>query len=924
MSTKDRFSKVFSALTGFEPMPWQEALYAKFVEDDCNDIPACCYIPTGLGKTSVIAIWLIALANHSGKIPRRLVYVVNRRTVVDQTTEEVEKWQERLGDAGLLNRLQDLCSYSANDDAPPLAISTLRGQYADNQDWSADPSKPAVICGTVDMIGSRLLFSGYRIGFKSKPLHAGFLGQDVLLVHDEAHLEPAFQKLIETIEAEQEQEKNRCSADLPWPKLRVMAMSATARKKADADSDTDANNILGLTDEDRKHAVVKKRIEAAKQLVLLTLCDEKKELVDTVVAQALEYEQSDRAVLIFLRSVESVKNVADALSKHDKKRHWVETLTGTLRGLERDDLVKTPVFQRFLPESSRDEGLEIAEGTVYLVCTSAGEVGVNISADHMVCDLSTFDSMAQRFGRVNRFGDCKDTRIDVVYPSTFGGKGTNEKVEVRREKTLELLKELNGDASPDALGQLDAEARHQAFAPEPTILPATDILFDAWSLTTIRDKMPGRPPVEPYLHGVSDWEPPQTQVAWREEVDILNTEELRERFKPQDLLESYPLKPHELLRDRSDRVLARLRDLVKEHSSKPKAEKRKESMERVAKNRKATIWIVGDRNEVEPVVLGDFLKQDNKKAQSRIENCTVLLSPSLGGLSGGLLVGTSSEADDVADNWFESKMDKEGKEQKKQRRIRAKDNDEEFDEKTKGMRIVQRITLLGPEDDEDAQGESWYWYVRPQSADSAGWSSAGDPITWKHHTRDVVTRATAIVEALKLPDELQQAIILAAEFHDLGKKREQWQRMIGNPIPTDWHAKSGKDSVTGKRWKGQRCCPNYRHEFGSLLDVLDPKQDHRATFSKLSDDMQELVLHLIAAHHGYARPHFPSERTIDPERPQSQADEQAVETPRRFARLRREYGRWGLAYLESLLRAADGAASAEPSPLPKKNKEDQS
>ena len=84
-----------------------------------------------------------------------------------------------------------------------MAISTLRGQFADNREWSADPSRPAVIVGTVDMIGSRLLFGGYGIGFKTRPLHAGFLGIDALLVHDEAHLEPAFQQLIEAIGDEQ-------------------------------------------------------------------------------------------------------------------------------------------------------------------------------------------------------------------------------------------------------------------------------------------------------------------------------------------------------------------------------------------------------------------------------------------------------------------------------------------------------------------------------------------------------------------------------------------------------------------------------------------------------------------------------------------------------------------------------------------------
>ncbi len=34
--------------------------------------------------------------------------------------------------------------------------------------------------------------------------------------------------------------------------------------------------------------------------------------------------------------------------------------------------------------------------------------------DHLVGDLTPFDSMAQRLGRVNRFGD-GDARVDVVY-----------------------------------------------------------------------------------------------------------------------------------------------------------------------------------------------------------------------------------------------------------------------------------------------------------------------------------------------------------------------------------------------------------------------------------------------------------------------------------------------------------------------------
>jgi CRISPR-associated endonuclease/helicase Cas3 len=71
--------------------------------------------------------------------------------------------------------------------------------------------------------------------------------------------------------------------------------------------------------------------------------------------------------------------------------------------------------------------------------------------------------------------------------------------------------------------------------------------------------MPGRPTVEPYLHGIREWEPPETYVAWRNEVGII-TGELLDCHEPEELLEDYPLKPRELLRDRSDRVFEQLQN----------------------------------------------------------------------------------------------------------------------------------------------------------------------------------------------------------------------------------------------------------------------------------------------------------------------------------------------------------------------------
>lgn len=87
---RSRFDTLFHALTENQPFLWQSSLYERIVE---GDFPERCDIPTGLGKTSIIAIWLLALAHRARNgfasgFPRRLVYVVNRRTVVDQATRE--------------------------------------------------------------------------------------------------------------------------------------------------------------------------------------------------------------------------------------------------------------------------------------------------------------------------------------------------------------------------------------------------------------------------------------------------------------------------------------------------------------------------------------------------------------------------------------------------------------------------------------------------------------------------------------------------------------------------------------------------------------------------------------------------------------------------------------------------------------------
>lgn len=851
----------FKVLTGKDPFPWQRDLYDRFCADQ---LPARCDIPTGLGKTSVIAIWLLAKQKNAS-LPTRLVYVVNRRTVVDQTTIEVEKYRTRY---------------------PDLAISTLRGQYADNREWSADPSRLAVICGTVDMIGSRLLFNGYGVGFKTRPLHAGFLGQDSLIVHDEAHLEPAFQELLVAIQ--KEQRAGRFPDRVP---MRVMELSATSR-----DDEADSKDVVKLTDKDRADPTVQDRIGATKRLQLHPQTDAKPgtQLVKLAIDA---FKDSGRAVLIFTRTIDDIKTITDALVN---AKLPFEQLIGPMRGWERERLTDSDVFKRFLPDANP------GSDTVYLVCTSAGEVGVNISADHLVCDLSTFESMTQRLGRVNRFGKRTDSEIHVVSPTEFGkkdketGKIKADEIDKRRKLTRDLLMKLPStdanvhDASPAALSDLPEADRLAAFAPPPTILPTSDILFDAWAMTSIRDKMPGRPPVEPYLHGIRDYEPPETKVAWRQEVGVI-TGDLLDQYPPEDLLDEYPLKPHELLGDRSDRVHKELATLAKRFGNRP-------------------VWIVDQQGKV---TICELSSLEEKSGKDRIANATILLPYDVGGLTPqGLLDGDfplepkrdeSRPAinNDVADII----KNKDGQ----PLRIRIWDDDKHFDAKSEGMRrILPPILLPGDETDEDAMPRAWHWFERPIDKDNS--KNAIKPVLLDDHVNDVVTKVKDILSRLTLDagDEkrdqsLKDAIMLAAKFHDLGKARELWQRSIGRPLcygkstPPIWFGKSGR------RWKPRKI-GEYRHEFGSLVDLQSQPE-----FQSLDDDSKDLVQHLIAAHHGQARPHFAADQIIDPNHRVVDCEPVAIEVPRRFARLQRKFGRWGLAYIESLLRAADWHASAAPS-----------
>lgn len=921
------FDNQFLSLTGFSPMKWQRRLFERFVNaglPGAQDIPTICDIPTGLGKTSVIVIWLLALVQQAKssavRLPRRLVYIVNRRTVVDQATRTVELMRHRLLEPdkpdwhehadtlkGIASALRQLCA----SEGSPLGVSTLRGELADNEEWKADPARPAIVVGTIDVIGSKLLFSGYGDGRYGRTHHAGLIGYDALIVHDEAHLTPAFNDLLRAVAREQIREAARAEQPAPVVRpVRVVELSAT-RRGTEGDPFT-------LEPEDEDDCIVQDRVTATKRLYLhpvprdriaeevekLHLSEEKakkefdKRIAEwpeaEIVRRAADHDNSQCKVLIYVRTPDQAQEVALALANvlGADSNERIALLTGTMRGHERDALVESnPVYRALL-----DAEIPV-EKSVYLVSTSAGEVGIDLDADHLVCDLTTLDALIQRIGRVNRRGGkARTARVDVVGLAESEEKPKDGLSEFDRAvvATQALLKEWMKTSVNDYIdvglqdlrrlfAQTSSEAVHAAFSPKAPTALLTDILLDAWSLTSI-DGMPGRPEVGPFLHGLT-FDPPETHVVWRCEVFALHEAGVDEPAL-RDWFRVCRVDARERLRDRTDRVKKVLTDLLK-------------NLRTTNESLDFPVVLLDERGGASWSRLSVLAAND-----ANIAYRTVVLPVEAGGLDrNGLLDAkadpSASLALDVAEH--------DATERRRERWLhRGSPDGERFERLVSGeiadalpdeLREKERIPLRqGEEGDDEAETVDLVLLVSP------GQSALQDPETtsvWQTleaHTNAIVKHMSFIVDRLGIEDPLRAALIAAARWHDKGKDRPVWQRYARNAGGTEFLAKA-------RSYLHPRALGGYRHEFGSLLDAMNNTE-----LQQLPE--RELVLHLIAAHHGWSRPHF-EPRSFDSSCTTAANSEALSKVIRRFGQLQQRYGRWGLAWLESLVRCADIAASRE-------------
>jgi CRISPR-associated endonuclease/helicase Cas3 len=220
------FDTFFRAATGHEPFDYQRRLAGGDGGRAAESLLV--NVPTGLGKTAAVVLawlWNSVVLAHPAKPaqprwPRRLVYCLPMRTLVEQTRDNVAEWLARItfaadaddprikaavnrlaekarrrlcDDEGKLRQMQVTLSIARKDllwlvEHSPVVLMGGEDLDPKKAEWDIYPERPAILIGTQDMLLSRALNRGYAMSRHRWPMHFGLLNNDCLWVMDEVQL----------------------------------------------------------------------------------------------------------------------------------------------------------------------------------------------------------------------------------------------------------------------------------------------------------------------------------------------------------------------------------------------------------------------------------------------------------------------------------------------------------------------------------------------------------------------------------------------------------------------------------------------------------------------------------------------------------------------------------------------------------------
>ena len=385
-----------------QPDGWQHRLAT-------NEWPEILIAPTGSGKTAAVTLgWAAHRMRAPDKTPRRLVWCLPMRTLVDQTAQSVKDWFEKLRRAEV-----------AEDDVLPLPkkdVHVLMGGI-ESAGWLDHPERPAVIVGTQDMLLSRALMRGYASSRANWPMEFAFLHEDAQWVFDEVQLMSAGRATSAQLEAFRRRDATQAEGNgmLEGRPARSLWISATLDptwlRTVDYSPPVSREDgrlwkVVPRQEDARlwRLATAKKVLERANAAPATAKAADIATYVDQLADSVLDAHQSGRITLVILNRVARAQALHAVLSERLDEQ-----------GDTAPDLAL--VHARFRPNDRQREtdkipstgrNTERSRKDMIVVSTQAVEAGVDISAAVMFTELAPWPSMVQRFGRVNRYAELED------------------------------------------------------------------------------------------------------------------------------------------------------------------------------------------------------------------------------------------------------------------------------------------------------------------------------------------------------------------------------------------------------------------------------------------------------------------------------------------------------------------------------------
>jgi CRISPR-associated endonuclease/helicase Cas3 len=954
------FADYFRALHGHDPFPWQDRLAAEVLG---TGWPAAIALPTAAGKTATldIATWALAHEAYTAtvrRMPRRMILVVDRRLVVDDAFARAARIARAIGEStsGPLAIVKAALGRLGGE--IPLHATVLRGAIHRDERWARTPLQPTLVVSTVDQVGSRLLFRGYGLSSSASPIHAGLLANDTLLILDEAHLSQPFEQNLEWIAHHRRQ--GEAPLELPFAFVR---MTATPPRQG---------ALFTADDADRQHPVLGRRLAAAKPAQLVEPVEAKKlarEFADRAAAQA----KPGRTIAVVVNRVATAREVIRHLADNRKLSADLLLLTGRARPIQRDRELDQ---WRHRLASGRDRSQHATAPPLIVVATQCIEAGADVDFDHLLTECAPLDALRQRFGRLDRLGELPPPdpgthRAAILIDKAALREGAHDPVygPALAATWRWLERTAKGgviDMGIAALALPPDDVMSTLLAPQADAPLLQRVYCDLLAQTSPEPEP--SPDPSAFLHGINRGDP-EVQIVWRADLGPDTTQWADiVALCPPVAGEALPLRLSAARRWLAGGDLA-LPDADLEGIAPPPPEKPRSAPKAVA----APTSEEEDADEAEDA--DDTTPEETPSPANGsirpalrwrgIENSDIARDPaqirpgdtlvvpcSYGGCDRwGWAPESEAPVDDLADVARESA----------------------------GRARVWRLVpeLVPPDDPQHAllaplvqltepPEEGLLPFVREVMAaanhplvpatrvqlhpagrgvvltepnashpttfaddDAASSRAAAEArITLDEHQSAVGERARQYAEAAGLPPAIVATIAAAGHHHDHGKADPRFQALLrgGNRLAAlregTLLAKSGRTPNTPHAIAAAREAaaypPGARHELlstrlvAAALHALPPEVD------------PDLLLHLIASHHGRCRPFAPAVHDPAPldithtvaGAPVTASTATALErldsgVARRYFRLTRRHGWWGLAYLESLLRLADHRVSEQ-------------